>query len=158
MKKKSILVSILSILVVIGTFSFCVYENNKSKLVDVTANVTEDFSSLSNKKICWGIKRSDNHEQPDVGKENKRIIDKYNGMCLGNSEKKYLYLTFDAGYEAGYTEKIIEVLKENNVKGTFFITGHYLNTKSELVQKMIENGNTVGNHAPIFLMSGIYKI
>ena len=146
MKKKSILVSILSILVVIGTFSFCIYENNKSKLVDVTANVTEDFSALSNKKICWGIKRSDNHEQPDVGKENKRIIDKYNGMCLGNSEKKYLYLTFDAGYEAGYTEKIIEVLKENNVKGTFFITGHYLNTKPELVQKMIENGNTVGNH------------
>ena len=83
MKKKSILVSILSILVVIGTFSFCIYENNKSKLVDVTANVTEDFSALSNKKICWGIKRSDNHEQPDVGKENKRIIDKYNGMCLG---------------------------------------------------------------------------
>ena len=76
MKKKSILVSILSILVVIGTFSFCIYENNKSKLVDVTANVTEDFSALSNKKICWGIKRSDNHEQPDVGKENKRIIDK----------------------------------------------------------------------------------
>ena len=146
MKKKSILVSILSILVVIGTFSFCIYENNKSKLVDVTANVTEDFSALSNKKICWGIKRSDNHEQPDVGKENKRIIDKYNGMCLGNSEKKYLYLTFDAGYEAGYTEKIIEVLKENNVKGTFFITGHYLNTKPELVQKMIESGNTVGNH------------
>lgn len=146
MKKKSILVSILSILVVIGTFSFCIYENNKSKLVDVTANVTEDFSALSNKKICWGIKRSDNHEQPDVGKENKRIIDKYNGMCLGNSEKKYLYLTFDAGYEAGYTEKIIEVLKENNVKGTFFITGQYLNTKPELVQKMIENGNTVGNH------------
>ena len=146
MKKKSILVSILSILVVIGTFSFCVYENNKSKLVDVVTNVTEDFSAISNKKICWGIKRSDNHEQPDVGKENNRIIDKYNGMCLGNSEKKYLYLTFDAGYEAGYTEKIIEVLKENNVKGTFFITGHYLNTTSELVQKMIENGNTVGNH------------
>lgn len=136
----------MSIFVVIGTLSFCIYEDNKSKLVDVAANVTEDFSSLSNKKICWGIKRSDNHEQPDVGKENKRIIDKYNGMCLGNSEKKYLYLTFDAGYEAGYTEKIIEVLKENNVKGTFFITGHYLNTKSELVQKMIENGNTVGNH------------
>lgn len=146
MKKKSIWVSILSILVVIGTFSFCIYENNKSKLVDVVTNVTEDFSALSNKKICWGIKRSNNHEQPDVGKENKRIIDKYNGMCLGNSEKKYLYLTFDAGYEAGYTEKIIEVLKENNVKGTFFITGHYLNTKPELVQKMIENGNTVGNH------------
>lgn len=146
MKKKSIFISIMSISVILGTLIFCIYENNNANIVDVSTSVTEDFSGISNKKICWGIKRSDNHDQPDVGKENKRIIDKYNGMCLGNPEKKYLYLTFDAGYEAGYTEKIIEVLKENNVKGTFFITGHYLNTKPELVQKMIENGNTVGNH------------
>ena len=39
-----------------------------------------------------------------------------------NKEKKYVYLTFDMGYEAGYTEKILEVLKQNNVKATFFIT------------------------------------
>lgn len=146
MKKKSIFVSAVSITAMLSTLIFCTIENNTFKPKETSAIVTEDISNLSNKKICWGIKRANNHEQPEVGKENKRIIDKYNGMCLGNSEKKYLYLTFDAGYEAGYTEKIIEVLKENNVKGTFFITGHYLNTQPEIVQKMIENGNTVGNH------------
>ena len=65
---------------------------------------------------------------------------------MGNPEKKYIYLTFDAGYEAGYTEGILKVLKENDVSAAFFITAHYVNTAPELVKKMIQNGNIVGNH------------
>ena len=68
---------------------------------------TSSTSSLSNKKIEWGIRRGKNHEQPDVGEENKRIINKYDGICMGNPELPYVYLTFDNGYEAGYTEKIL---------------------------------------------------
>lgn len=146
MKKKSIFISIMSIIVLCGTLIFCVYQNNNIGTVNVSSQVIEDFSAITNKKIAWGIKRADNHDQPDVGKENKRVIEEYNGMCMGNSEKKYVYLTFDAGYEAGYTDKILDTLKQNDVKATFFITGHYLNTQPELVQKMIENGNIVGNH------------
>ncbi len=118
----------------------------------VIFNQTEDIElastqeAVSNKKIGWGIKRGDNHNQPNLGIENKRIIDKYKGISMGNSEKNYIYLTFDCGYEAGYTEKILEVLKENDVKATFFITAHYLNTQEELVKKMIDEGHIVGNH------------
>ncbi len=65
---------------------------------------------------------------------------------MGNSEDKYIYLTFDLGYEGGYTEKILDVLKENNVKACFFITAHYLNTTEDLVKRMIEEGHDVGNH------------
>lgn len=156
--KKIRTTGIFPVFVVIATLVFCAYESFRSFNVNTSASVTEDYSSLSNKKICWGIKRSDNHDQPDIGNENKTIIDKYNALGIGNAEKKYLYLTFDAGYEAGYTESILEVLKQNNVTATFFITGHYLNTQPDLIKKMIENGNIVGNHTPIFLMSGIYKI
>ena len=119
---------------------------------------TNADGQLSNKKICWGIKRADNHEQPDVGKQNKEILDEYGGICLGNKESNKVYLTFDAGYEAGYMEKILEVLKKNNVKACFFITAHYLNTQPELVQRMIEDGHIVGNHTPNYLMSEINKI
>ena len=77
---------------------------------------------------------------------NKKILEENNGICLGNKEEKILYLTFDEGYEAGYTSKILEVLKENDVKATFFITAHYLNTQEELVKQMIEEGHIVGNH------------
>lgn len=101
---------------------------------------------VSNKKIGWGIKRNDNHNQPDLGAENKRLIDKYNGIAIGNNEDKNIYLTFDLGYEGGYTAKILDDLKEKNVKATFFITAHYLNTASDLVKRMIDEGHIVGNH------------
>lgn len=57
---------------------------------------------------------------------------------MGNSEKKITYLTFDEGYEAGYTEKILDTLKQENVKATFFITAHYVNTAGDIVQRMID--------------------
>ena len=65
---------------------------------------------------------------------------------MGNAESKKIYLTFDLGYEAGYTEQILDVLKENDVKATFFITAHYLNTAEDLVKRMIDEGHIVGNH------------
>ena len=65
---------------------------------------------------------------------------------MGNSEKPFIYLTFDLGYEAGYTSQILDTLKENNVKASFFITAHYLNTQEALVKRMIEEGHIVGNH------------
>ncbi len=57
-----------------------------------------------------------------------------------------VYLTFDEGYENGYTAQILDVLKEKNVRATFFITLTYLNSSAELVQRMIDEGHTVGNH------------
>lgn len=101
---------------------------------------------LSTKKIGWGIKRSDTHEQPDLGAVNKKIIDEYEGMAMGNKDKPYIYLTFDIGYEAGYTGKILDALKENDVKAVFFITGHFVNTAEDIVRRMIDEGHIIGNH------------
>ena len=115
-------------------------------LLNENNSVTTSTEALSNQKIGWGIKRNNNHEQPDVGTKNKELINKYKGICLGNNEKKYIYLTFDNGYEAGYTSKILEVLKQNDVTATFFITAHYLNTQPELVKQMIDEGHIVGSH------------
>lgn len=117
----------------------------KPKTIEETV---ETASSLSNQKIGWGIKRNDNHTQPDLGATNKKLIEQYNGIAMGNSEKNSIYLTFDAGYEAGYTEKILDALKEKGVQATFFITAHYLNTASNLVERMIKEGHIVGNHIP----------
>lgn len=135
--------SIVAILLFVLTVTKA--EKEKSGIIQTNSNIQE-IEGLSNKKIGWGIKRNDNHEQPDVGSKNREILDKYNGYCLGNKDSKKVYLTFDEGYEAGYTEKILAVLKENDVKATFFITAHYVNTKPELVQKMIDEGHIIGNH------------
>ena len=140
MNKKSIFIY-CSVIILI--FSFCVFmtENDCEEAVETNAQTT-----LSNKKIGWGIKREKDNKQPDLGKVNAELINKYEGYCMGNSEKKYIYITFDEGYEAGYKEKILDTLKENNVKATFFITSHYLNTASELVERMINEGHIIGNH------------
>ena len=140
--------AILSI-VVIGIFSLSIILMNNQENTIVT-----NSKVMSNKKIEWGIKRNDNNEQPDVGQNNRKILEENNGICLGNKDKKYVYLTFDEGYEAGYTPKILETLKSNDVKATFFITAHYLNTQEDLVKQMIDEGHIVGNHTPISLMSG----
>ena len=138
MKKKSNFLIVISSILLVFIFSISVINSN---------NTTEtSASSISEKRIGWGIKRSNNNEQPDLGSVNKKIIDTYDGIAMGNKNSKYVYLTFDNGYEAGYTPKILAVLKENQVPATFFITAHYLNTASDLVKQMIDEGHTVGNH------------
>ena len=125
--------------IVICIFSFSVISFNK---ISITTNGT----ALSNKTIGWGIKRAQNNMQPDVGTENKQLLEENGGICLGKDSEKVIYLTFDEGYEAGYTENILNTLKGNDIKATFFITSHYLNTAPELVERMINEGHIVGNH------------
>ena len=138
--KRKIVNVLLSILLLF-IFVFSVATLNNEEAVQ-----TSSTASLSNTKIEWGIKRGDNHEQPDVGTENAKIMEEYGGIYLGNSEKKYIYLTFDNGYEAGYTEKILDILLENDVKACFFLTAHYINSQPDLVQRMIDEGHIIGNH------------
>ena len=149
MKEKLIYI-VLCAIMCIFTFSIIVLNND----LDNEAVTTSSAGVLSNKKIGWGIKRAENHVQPDLGSKNVELLSKYNGIAMGNSNDKYVYLTFDEGYEAGYTSQILDTLKENDIKAAFFITAHYLNSQPELVQRMIEEGHIVGNHTPKFLMSG----
>lgn len=153
---RSIIAITLGIITIVFTVS--IINSKDIKTVQTSGVVVNENSDLSNKKIGWGIKRNDNHEQPDLGANNKQLIDKYNGIAMGNSEEKIVYLTFDEGYEAGYTPQILDTLKENEVKATFFITAHYVNSQPDLVKRMIDEGHIIGNHTPNCLMSGIYKI
>lgn len=114
--------------------------------------VNTSSSVLSSKKIGWGIKRNSNHEQPDLGLNNKKTIEEFGGIAIGSLKQPYLYLTFDVGYEGGYTNKILDTLKDNNVKSTFFITGQFFKTNPEIVKRMIDEGHIVGNQSPHTLM------
>ena len=135
-KRKYILITIILILLIIFMTMFM--ESDKS--------IQTNSEAMNDKKIGWGIKRNNNHEQPDVGKENRKILEENEGICIGNNNKKYLYLTFDEGYEAGYTSQILDTLKENEIKAAFFLTAHYVNTEPELTKRMIDDGHIVGNH------------
>jgi len=73
-------------------------------------------------------------------------VEKHGGVYRKTNDGKVLYLTFDNGYENGFTPRILDILKEKNVKAIFFVTGSYIRKNQELVKRMVEEGHLVGNH------------
>lgn len=113
--------------------------------IGLVGNVIPNAISTAKMNIDWGLSHSQNGSQP-VGNRSQAELLKYDAYYLGSPEKKVMYLTFDAGYEAGYTPKILEVLKKHQVPAAFFLVGNYLDTKPELVKQMVQDGHIVANH------------
>ena len=83
---------------------------------------------------------------PPVGNAGKDQLKAYDAAYIGDTSRKKLYLTFDAGYENGSTEKILDILKEQQVPAAFFLVGNYIEKNADLVRRMVQEGHTVGNH------------
>ena len=93
----------------------------------------------------WGLSFPGEGQSP-AGPASADVLRQYDAAYLGNPEEKVIYLTFDAGYENGYTPAILDVLKKHEVPATFFLVGHYLQQNPDLVRRMVAEGHTVGNH------------
>ena len=83
---------------------------------------------------------------PPVGNADRQQLRQYDAAYLGDPSQKVLYLTFDAGYENGSTEKILDILKEQQVSAAFFLVGNYIEKNADLVRRMEAEGHIVGNH------------
>lgn len=103
----------------------------------LAANVIETGS--------WGLSFRTEGQAP-VGNAAKDALARYDARYVGSGTEKVIYLTFDAGYENGYTAQILDTLKAHDVKACFFLVGNYLQTQPELVRRMAEEGHLVGNH------------
>jgi peptidoglycan-N-acetylmuramic acid deacetylase len=96
----------------------------------------------------FGFKKSKDGQLPSIDQEGfKDIIEKHGAIFLGDTTKKELYLTFDNGYENGYTKRILDILQEKKVPATFFVTGHYVKDQPELLKRMVREGHLIGNHS-----------
>lgn len=93
----------------------------------------------------WGLGYPTPGEKPQGNTSAKALLDN-NAYFVGPGEEKVVYLTFDAGYENGYTEKILDVLKEESVPAAFFLVGTYIRDYPDLVRRMAEEGHIIGNH------------
>lgn len=109
-------------------------------------NYTIDPETLSNETIGWSYRPNSEHT-PVIGYNEGIDLEKYGAYYLVETEEKVIYLTFDEGYENGYTAKILDILLENNVQATFFVTESYITGNTELVIRMKEEGHIVGNHS-----------
>ncbi len=93
----------------------------------------------------WGLSFSEPNTTPR-GNATVEELAKYNAYFVGNTQEKDIYLTFDVGYEAGYTENILDTLKKHNVPAAFFIVGNYFDSNPDTVKRMYEEGHIVANH------------
>ncbi len=96
-------------------------------------------------KTQWGLGNYKEGKQP-VGNADKETLKKYNAYYVGDENQKVIYLTFDAGYENGYTPKILDTLKKEKVPAAFFLVGNYIEKNPDLVKRMISEGHIVGSH------------
>ena len=111
-----------------------------------TAKEKIDLSGLSHDKVGYGQGVLVDEKNRTTGAlDFNAQYGKLNAKAINNDDK--IYLTFDQGYENGYTEKILDVLKEKNVKATFFLLQDYAEKNPELVKRMIDEGHIVGNHS-----------
>ena len=94
---------------------------------------------------AWGLSFREEGSAP-VGNASKQALAKYDAVYLGDEAQKRIYLTFDAGYENGGTEQILDALQKHGVKAAFFLVGNYLEQNPDLVRRMAEEGHIVGNH------------
>lgn len=96
----------------------------------------------------FGFKKSKNGQLPSINEEGfKGIVDRHGAVFLGDTSKKELYLTFDNGYENGYTASILDTLLARKVPAIFFVTGHYVKDQPELLKRMAAEGHLIGNHS-----------
>ena len=93
----------------------------------------------------WGLSFREPGEPP-IGSAGRDALGALDAAYLGDPSEKVIYLTFDAGYENGSTEKILDILKKHQVPAAFFLVGHYIEKNPDLVRRMAEEGHTVGNH------------
>lgn len=104
-----------------------------------------DTEDKSNETKSWSWKRNQEHTPPIAYTD--LDLSKFDTYYLGDTTQKVIYLTFDEGYENGFTTTILNVLKENDVKAAFFVTQTYVRDNPELAKRMKEEGHVVGNHS-----------
>ena len=115
--------------------------------IPVEPVITTDISSLDNTKIQWGPGvQYDEKNRPVSCLQLQEKYGQYGAVFL-EEDQPVLYLTFDEGYENGFTGQILDVLKEKETSAVFFVTMPFVKDNPDLIQRMIDEGHVVGNHS-----------
>ncbi len=100
---------------------------------------------IKNKSENWGL-GFEGESQPPRGNVTVDELKKHNAYYRDDTDEQIIYLTFDAGFENGYTPSILDTLKKHDVPSTFFLVGNYMKTSPDLVKRMVDENHIVANH------------
>ena len=142
--KKKIL--LLIIIVLLAIFSSVLFGIKMAKEYNKNDIITEESKTDEEKhnEVTEDIKKSDEEKMNNI----KNIY---------KSDTKIAYLTFDDGPSKSVTPLILDVLKENNIKATFFVLGRYVKDNPDIVKRAYEEGHYIANHGYSHVYSSIYK-
>lgn len=153
--KKQIIIPLATMVFLLAGCNVNVNQEIPSRLPEITLSPTVSplkqvtdfsiYSNVENKGSGWGFRKIKGTE-PEIYDTTKNLFKKYNTYYMDMTKPKAVYLTFDEGYENGYTGKILDILKSKNVPAAFFITAPYAKNEQELVGRMIDEGHIIGNH------------
>lgn len=131
-KRRGVLVSTLAVVIICGIVT--AGANQRGGAIFTSAEITS-----------WGLSFQEEGKSPTANASAEYLAQFDSFYCAPGEDKK-IYLTFDAGFENGNTEEILNALKKHNVSATFFLVGNYFETQPELVKRMVAEGHTIGNH------------
>ena len=132
--KKQVLYVVLAIILLCIGMVCALRAVNRLGAAEAAAGITD-----------WGLSFQ-SEGAPPVANASQEYLRNFDALYVGDANKKEIYITFDAGFENGNTERILDALKKHGVKATFFLVGNYFETQPELVKRMAEEGHTIGNH------------
>jgi len=152
----------LSICMVLGVTALCWGCNPGNQARDKSAfgnpiraqsletNINKSYKTAKKigkaKSVNWGLKHNGNEQPPTPPTDGAELLKKYDGLYIADTQDKKIFLTFDLGYEAGYTSAVLDTLRKHDVKAIFFLCGHYVDTQDELINRIINDGHMIANH------------
>lgn len=98
-------------------------------------------------ELNWYYVQRGKNQIPEGPKESISFLEECDSYYLGDTSKKVLYLTFDEGYEKGYTNYILDTLKELDIPAAFFVVKPYIDLEPNIVKRMVDEGHLVCNHS-----------
>ena len=137
-----------------NTFSQSQRINSTNNVNIPSQNQQENAGNISNQTQQGNIK-NENQIVQNTGNTDQTNNNK-NKQNNPNSQNGVIYLTFDDGPSANITPKILDILKENNIKASFFLV-NYSDSNEKLVQREVNEGHTVGIHGYSHEYSKIYR-
>lgn len=114
-------------------------------LISFTGAESSAATAGANETLNYYCKRNGEHKTPTLDPKFGFMKD-CGGYYAGRDDDKVIYLTFDAGYENGNIERILDTLKSHGATGAFFVLDNLIRRNTDLVKRMAEEGHLVCNH------------
>lgn len=148
-KKKAILIIVACLAVVGIVGKTWAYVDNQKKIKAEQLKIEEEKKKAEEEKKKYTVGVS--HEGEQYTYDAKVIAEKLKKYDYSNGGKKIVFLTFDDGTSTTNTPQVLDILRQEGVKATFFLTGSNIDNGGQkardLIKQEFEEGHAIANHS-----------